>query len=116
MNKDRVGNILEVEHLLPKRTSNHGSAPTMASITSSWNPRRQWEFDRELSKSEERIVIAVVVEIALKFLFQNFTYRFGGKSFHQKRGGPIGVRATGAASTRVMEDWAVKYREILIKS
>ena len=61
-------------------------------------------------------MIATVVEIALKILFANFTYKFGGKYYHQKEGGPIGVRATGAASTLVMEDWAEVYEEILVKS
>ena len=52
----------------------------------------------------------------MKTLFKNFSYKFGGKFFHQKEGGPIGVRATGAASELVMEDWATKYRDILVKS
>ena len=89
----------------------------MSSITSNWNPKKQWDFpETEISDREIRVLIATVVEIALKILFANFTYKFGGKYYHQKEGGPIGVRATGAASTLVMEDWAEVYEEILVKS
>ena len=49
-----------------------------------------------------------MVELALIILFTNFTYKFGGKSYHQKCGGPIGVRVTGSASQLVMEDWGVQ--------
>ena len=80
----------------------------MASITSTWNPKKQWEFpETEITEDDEKILIATVVEIALKVLFNNSSYKFCGRSYRQERGGPIGVRATGAASTLVMEDWQV---------
>ena len=117
MNTDEVEDLSEIEHLLPERIAKSGTPPTMASITSNWNPKRQWEFpETEVTEREERVLIATVVEIALKILFANFTYKFGGKYYHQKEGGPIGVRATGAASTLVMEDWAEIYKEILVRS
>ena len=86
----------------------------LISVTRNWIPRDQWEYQKEdLTKEEERNIIATVVEVALKILFKNFTYKFGGKYFHQSQGGPIGVRATGAAAQLVMEHWGLSYRSLL---
>ena len=117
INKDEITNIEDLENILPIRKSNHGTSPTMASITSKWNPTDQWVFPPKIpTQEQERKIAAVVAEIALKALFNNFTYKFGGKNYHQQSGGPIGVRATMAASNLVMEDWAVKYENILVAS
>ena len=114
INENDIEDIKNIEHLLPSRISKNGITPTMASITSKWNPETQWKFpDKELSDEETRLIVGAVVAIALKVLFRNFTYKFGGKFYHQQSGGPIGVRATGAASTLVMEDWADMYKDIL---
>ena len=69
-----------------------------------------------MTEIENRQIIAAVVKFVLKVLFKNFTYKFGGKTYHQKDGGPIGVQALGAASNLVMEDWALDYRNILERS
>ena len=117
INKDEITDIEDLENILPIRKSNHGTSPTMASITSKWNPTDQWVFPPKIpTQEQERKIAAVVAEIALKALFNNFTYKFGGKNYHQQSGGPIGVRATMAASNLVMEDWAVKYENILVAS
>ena len=117
INKDEITDIEDLENILPIRKSNHGTSPTMASITSKWNPTDQWVFPPKIpTQEQERKIAAVVAEIALKALFNNFTYKFGGKNYHQQSGGPIGVRATMAASNLVMEDWAVKYKNILVAS
>ena len=63
-----------------------------------------------------QILVGVVAEIALIILFTNFSYKFGGKFFHQKSGKPIGLRATGAAVQLVMENRARIYRTILQNS
>ena len=117
MNEDRAGNIEELEHLLPKRVSNKGSTPTMAGVTGKWNPEKQWEFsEQEINNQIRMKIIATVTMIALVTLFENFSYKFGGKNYKQKSGGPIGVRATGAASNLIMEDWAEEFLKILENS
>ena len=116
INEDEI-NVEDIKHLLPKRKAKTGTTPTMASITSKWNPEDQWIFPEIiLNENEEKKIVAAVTNIALKTLFKNFTYKFGGKFFHQTDGGPIGVRATGSASELVMEDWASQYRGILESS
>ena len=117
INRDIVEDIEELEDILPERSSNHGTTPTMASVSTSWEPKNQWTFPQKIpSRHQVRKVIAVVTEIALKTLFNNFSYKFGGKYYHQQSGGPIGVRATGAASQLVMEDWARVFIKILTES
>ena len=103
----------KLQHLIPKRKAKTGTKPSMSSIVKNWNPHDQWDILGEVDEAEEKLVIGTVTEIALKVLFKNFSYKFGGKYYHQQAGGPIGVRATGAASELVMEHWASLYREIL---
>ena len=89
----------------------------MSSIRKNWNPEDQWVFPEiEPSEKQEKLAVAIVAEIAIKIIFKNFSYTFGGKTYLQKSGGPIGVRATGAVAQLVMENWARTYREILENS
>ena len=104
---------MKLKRIIPERTTNHGTRPTMSSISAKWDPKQQWDLTKVTPTNKERIeIIAAVVEIAIKILFKNFSYKFGGKFYHQSEGGPIGVRATGAASDLIMEDWAEEYRKI----
>jgi hypothetical protein len=61
-------------------------------------------------------MIARMCEIGLRGIFENFIYTFGGKTYLQMGGGPIGARVTMAAARIVMQDWGEKYREILTRS
>ena len=89
----------------------------MSSITMKWNQQNQWIFPQITPTEEDiKIVIAIVTSIAVRISFENFSHKFGGKFYRQKSGSPIGVRATGAASQLVMEDWAAKYKKILLDS
>ena len=57
-----------------------------------------------------------VAEIGTRVIFQNFVYKFGGEAFHQQGGGPIGARITMCAAKMVMQHWAERYLEILVKA
>ena len=48
------------------------------------------------------------VEIGVRFLFENFTYKFAKESYKQESGGPIGARVTMAAAHIVMKDCGAK--------
>ena len=117
INRELIENIEELEEFIPKRKSKNGTTPSMASIHKKWDPNDQWEFsNKELTEDQERLLVGVVAEIAIIVLFNNFSYKFGGKFFHQQSGGPIGVRATGAIAQLVMERWARDYKAILENS
>ena len=57
-----------------------------------------------------------MLEIAIRTLWENYSYRFGGEIYLQKEGGPIGQRPTMAASRIVMNDFFKRYHEILKKA
>ena len=117
LNREKTGNLEELEYLLPTRKNPRSTKLTMASIKADYNPEKQWIFPTKvLDKTEIKQVVARVVEIATRTLFENFSYKFEGKHFKQKKGGPIGVRATGSAAELVMQDWSEKYLQILQNS
>ena len=77
-----------LRHLLPTKTAKQGIIPTMASIGMKWNPRNQWDIPEiSIEKQERKAIIAAVVEIAIKVLFKNFSYKFWGEIFPPNRRG-----------------------------
>ena len=77
----------------------------------------EWVYPPALAtENERRLVIGHVAEIGTRVIFENFCYRFGGKSYHQQAGGPIGARLTMCAARMVMQHWARGYTEILLKA
>ena len=66
----------------------------------------QWVFKtKEVTRTQLLEIVGRCLEIALRFIFGNFTYNFGGKIYLQKEGGPIGNRLTMACSRIIMQDW-----------
>ena len=60
---------------------------------------KQWAFKTKKVTEEQQLeIIARVVKIAIRVVFENFCYEFGGKTFLQLFGGPIGARLTMAYS------------------
>ena len=89
----------------------------MSSIGVDWDPEDQWVFpSTDLTEEQTRDVISRVVEIGLRTLFENFTYKFANEHYQQKEGGPIGMRATGSAAELVMQDWSEEYLQILLEA
>ena len=66
--------------------------------------------------AEHKNIVACVLEIATRTLFENHCYRFGKKVYKQEQGGSIGDRWTGSAAEMVVQDWSEEYREILSNS
>ena len=68
--------------------------------------QEQWIFPNVvLSREDKRKILAAVVRIAVEVLFSTHLYTFGGKTFLQKKGGPIGLRATCAIARLAMSMW-----------
>ena len=57
--------------------------------------------------------VATVVQIMVEALFNHHYYTFGNNIYHQKGGGPIGMRGTCAVARVTMQMWDIKWREIL---
>ena len=55
--------------------------------------QEQWRFPKvKLTEENKREIVATVVMIATKFMFQSHIYNFAGKLYNQSSGGPIGLR------------------------
>ena len=81
------------------------------------NDEKLWHFPEgvELSDHEKRKVVAEVVAIGVRTMFATHVYNFGGRVFHQKVGGPIGLQSTGAIARVVMAMTDRRVKSKLIK-
>ena len=78
------------------------------------NEESNWTFPTlHLSLKEKRKLIGAAIEISIKFIFRNFTYTFGGRTYVQLEGGPIGARITMCVARLVLQHWREKYIEII---
>ena len=69
-----------------------------------------------IQAQDKKKIIARVVEIATRALFQNHGYKFGNEYYRQENGGSIGDRWTGCASEIVVQTWSEGYKKILTDS
>ena len=119
MNKHLTGDLQKIRHLLPRRRKHQGVAPRMTG--KAVNDRKeedegehQWVYlDRDPTEVQKKMIIARCCEIGVRTVFENFTYKFGGKFYKQMEGGPIGARLTMCAARLVMMQWAEDYNTIL---
>ena len=127
MNRDKCSDISKVKHLLPmKRKGKRGPEPGMRSTecmkryledvyengdVSSW----VWPETKPTTE-ETRLLMAIMLEISVKFFFGNFMYTFGGFKFIQTSGGPIGARVTMCLARLVMQEWWDRFKAILKES
>ena len=73
-----------------------------------------WVFpNREPTELEKKRLLASCFEIAVRVAFTSHMYQFGGKTFLQKDGGPIGVRLAGAAARIVMGEWDARLNSLM---
>ena len=62
---------------------------------------------------EKRRIVATVLRIAVLILFQSHVYTFGGKSYLQKHGGPIGLRSTCCIARITMLWWDEQWLKLV---
>ena len=120
LNRDLCSVIHEIDQYLPKRRKGRrGQEAGMGSEECSKryiedNEKSNWTFPiLNLSEREKRKLIGAAIEISIRFFFRNFTYTFGGKTYVQLEGGPIGARITMCVARLVLQHWREKYKEIL---
>ena len=115
LNEDMYKNrkvIDSIRKYLPVRKyqCRRGRKPTIASK----NQGSKWVWPKQvINNSILKKLMGIGLGIAVKFLFENFIYTFGGKYFLQKKGAPIGARITMCVSHIVMQDWRDEYEVIL---
>ena len=109
-----------LQRVLPVRRGRTGSRPGVTG-KGPMGPERgdqeQWRFpDIILAEEEKKLIVAEVIKIMIEILFKNHLYTFGGKRYRQKKGGPIGLRATCAIARLVICAWDRKWKELITKN
>ena len=107
-----------LRRVLPWRRGKRGSRPGMRGT----GPRGKTRGDQEqwifppivLEQWEKDELISQVVKIATKAMFNNHFYKFGGKMFKQREGGPIGLRGTCAVARLVLQMFDLKWESRLM--
>ena len=100
--------------VLPRRTSKAGVRP---GVTSSPENEEHWYFPpREMTSSEKRMVVAMVIKVGILIMMNTHVYSWNGKSFLQKAGGPIGLRSTCAKAGVVMNEWDARWQELCVRN
>ena len=73
-----------------------------------------WSIPKvEWSKQEERLVIAEMTHIGVIVMMNSHLFRWDGKIFLQRQGGPIGLRSTCAVARITMMYWDGKLSEYM---
>ena len=90
--------------ILPRRKS--GVRGVRPGVSSNPNNDECWTYPKgERTDFEERMIVAMAVQIGIIAVMNTHQYSFNGKTFLQKAGGPIGLRSTCAAARVVMNEW-----------
>ena len=119
MNEKYTGDLLGLRSVLPRRRKRQGSTPSMTGKavndrSEEDDGEHQWVYPaREPTDKQKKMIISRCCEIGVRMVFENFTYKFGGQTYKQMEGRPIGARLTMCAARLVMMEWAEIYNNIL---
>ena len=106
-----------LRRVLPVRRGTRGTKPAIygpLAMSAGIDDDSQWRFPRvELTELEKKRILATVMQIAVRAVFDTHVYQFAGKLYHQQRGGPIGLRATCAIAKVVMGDWDRRLHNVM---
>ena len=111
LNRKLSTDVSSVSHLLPyKRKGCRGPEAGIGSREVKSNrcvlesDASKWEWPtNKISQKDLHNLIAIMLEIALKFFFEHFIFTFGGFNFLQASGGPIGTRMTIGVARLVLQ-------------
>ena len=109
--------ISPLRRVLPWRTKTGGARPGVTgegALGPGGKEDKLWTTpDTMPTEVEKRMIVAAVMRIGVIVMMNSHIYTFGGKFFHQKKGGPIGLRATCAVARVTMLDWDRKWMAVL---
>ena len=108
-------NIHPLGRVLPWRRSKTGSRPwvtgVMKNAEDSWIiPNKGW------TELEKKILVAEMVRIGVIVMMNTHLFRWDGRMFLQRKGGPIGLRVTCCVARITMLHWDGKLLEKLKKN
>ena len=86
-------------------------------MTASPDNEEHWFFpSMQLTASEKRMVVAMVVKVGVLIMMNTHVYSWNGESYLQKAGGPIGLRSTCAIARVVMNEWDARWQELSVRN
>ena len=103
-----------LRRILPVRTSKGGVRP---GVSASPSNDEHWKFPSTPgTEYEERLLVATAIQIGVIVMMNTHQYTFDGKTFLQRAGGPIGLRATCAVARVTMNTWDFRFQEVLAEN
>ena len=113
----------DLRRVLPVRRGKTGSRPGVRGkgpMGRGRGDQEQWMFPNiTLTEEEKRKITAEVWRIVTEVMFKNHLYTFGGRTYRQRSGGPIGLRGTCAIARLIMcswdRDWTTMMEERRVK-
>ena len=103
-----------MRRVLPWRRSSKGTRPGLKGagpLGADSDDEKQWKFPSpELTSAEKKMIISEVMRLSVELMFTTHIYSFGGRSYQQREGGPIGLRSTCALARVVMASWDCKWK------
>ena len=109
----------KLRRILPWRRKKTGTRPGIRGSGPRGKTRgdtEQWVFPHVvLEEGEKKLLVGTVLQIMVRALFSTHHYSFGGKIYHQRGGGPIGLRGTAAVARLIMQVFDVVWRARLEK-
>ena len=105
----------KLRRVLPWRRSKKGTRNGLTGVGplgADANDEKQWKFPPvELTELEKKMIMAEVMRLSIEIMYSTHIYSFGGRSYEQRKGGPIGLRSTCALSRVVTARWDCKWKE-----
>ena len=103
-----------LRRVLPERHFARGSWPGVTGPGPS-GPHsgdiKQWDFPNVLvTELDKKAIIGEVLRMGVETLFSTHIYSFGGSTYRQTDGGPIGLRSTCANARVVMARYTIKWK------
>ena len=66
-----------------------------------------------MTNVEKKIIIGRVIEAAIIMAMSTHLYTFGGETYMQAAGGPIGMRSTACLAAVVMKVWDESWKKLM---
>ena len=108
------GGVAQDIAIVQSRTTKNGVRPGVSA-----NPKNEenWKFPEvDRTEFEERLIVAMAIQIGVLTMMATHRYSFNGKTYLQKAGGPIGLRATCAVACVVMNTRDTRWMELMTTS
>ena len=82
--------------------------------SSASDPNTPWKRPMsEPTEYEKRALVAAATALGVQACFNLHTYQFGGSTYHQQGGSPIGVDLSGDVAELEVVDWTIMLMEVL---